>query len=255
VPQWTKNGAYGVLRRFYDEIWVAGVQAIYDPITQYRLPPALVPRVKFCGHVARSTRAEDVEGVRQELRLDGAPLVVVSCGGGGDGYPLVRAYADVVDSFVQRGVHSAVFLGPDMPAEQRRDLKQRLLPLSERVHTYDFRPDLVAFLRLAAVSVSMGGYNTICELMGQRTPSVVVPRAYPRVEQVLRAEAFAARGLLRMIHPEVFSPAALEHEVTAQLSSGLRPTPIEGLDFAGLSRIARRVRKQLAPRESGESGR
>jgi predicted glycosyltransferase len=98
----------------------------------------------------------------------------------------------------------------------------------------------------------MGGYNTICELMAQRTPAVVVPRAYPRVEQVLRAEAFAARGLLRVIRPEAFGPAALEREVTALLSGGDRPAPVEGLDFAGLSRVARRVRKQLALREIGE---
>lgn len=257
VSQWRAQGMFSVLRRYYDEIWVAGVQAVFDPIVQYQLPPALVPRVKFCGHLARSTRAEDVESVRQELCLGTAPLVVVSCGGGGDGYALVRTYAEIAASLGERGVHSAVFLGPDMPAVQRRALKQRLLPLSERVHTYDFRTDLVAFLRLASMSISMAGYNTVCELMALGTPAVVVPRTYPRVEQLLRAEAFANLGLLRVVRPEALSPATLRREVELQLNAPAerrRRTPVEGLDFAGLSRVARRVRKHLGVQEAAGQG-
>jgi len=253
VPQWRELGVYGALQRFYDEIWVAGSQPIFDPIALYEFPPAIAQRVKFCGHVVRSTRPEDADAVGRELRLGSAPLVVVSCGGGGDGYPLISAYIDAAEPLAREGLHSAVFLGPDMPSVQRRELKQRLLPLSDHVHTYDFRPDLVSFLRLASVSVSMAGYNTVCELVTMRKPAVVVPRAYPRIEQVLRAEAFAARGLLRLVRPEELNPITLRREIEALLRA---PAPDgggalpEGIDFAGLGRIARRVRKHLGLTDS-----
>lgn len=248
VPQWRELKVYDVLRRFYDEIWVAGSRPIFDPIRLYQIPPVVAQRVKFCGYVVRSSRPEDVEAVARELRLGGAPLVVVSCGGGGDGYPLIHTYIDAAEPLARDGVHSAVFLGPDMPAVQRRELKRRLLPLSDRFHTYDFRPDLVSFLHLASASVSMAGYNTVCELIAMRKPAVVVPRSYPRVEQLLRAEAFAALGLLRVLRPDALSAEALRKEIDGllhpQTSSDGAPLP-EGIDFAGLSRIARRVRKHL----------
>lgn len=247
VPVWRELGVYDALQRFYDEVWVAGCQPVFDPVAMYELPSSLHGRVKFCGYVVRSSAADDVAVLRQELRLGDAPLVVASCGGGGDGYPLLDAYADVAGGLARDGVCSAVFLGPDLPAAQRRTLKQRLLPLSERVSTYDFRPDLVAFLQLASVSVSMAGYNTASEIVAQGTPAVVVPRVTPRVEQLLRAQAFAARGLLRVVRPERLNPETLQAEVRAALATprGCERTLPDELDFAGLTRIARRVRKHL----------
>ncbi len=247
VPQWRSLAVYGVLKRFYDEIWVAGSQSVFDPIALYELPKAVAPRVKFCGYVVRSLPSEDHDSLRREFHLGERPLVVVSCGGGGDGYALIDQYAEALTPLARDGVQSAVFLGPDMPAEHRRALKRRLLPLSDHCLTFDFRPDLVAFLRLARASVSMAGYNTVCEVAALGTPAVVVPRTHPRVEQLLRAEAFAARGLLRVLHPEHLNAPRLCGTVRELLQAP--PTGERGLqagmDFAGLSRMARRLRKHL----------
>ena len=247
VPLWRELGVYDTLQRFYDEVWVAGCQRVFDPVALYELPPSLQPRIKFCGYVVRSSATDDVAVLRQELRIGDAPLVVVSCGGGGDGYTLLDTYAEIAGTLGREGVCSAVFLGPDLPAAQRRTLKQRLLPLSERVFTYDFRPDLVSFLQLATVSVSMAGYNTASEIVAHGTQAIVVPRVTPRVEQLLRAEAFADRRLLRVVRPEVLTPATLGGAVRTALETprnGERALP-DGIDFAGLTRIARRVRKHL----------
>lgn len=248
VPQWRSLGVPAVLRRFYDEIWVAGCRAVFDPVALYGIPPDVAGQVKFCGYVVRSVPEGDLDRLRREFRLGSHPLVVVSCGGGGDGYPLISAYADVAGVLAREGVQSAVFLGPDMPPAQRNDLKQRLLPLSGDVLTFDFRSDLVAFLQVASASVSMAGYNTACEVVGSRTPAAVIPRTYPRVEQALRAEAFAARGLLRVVRPDDLTGGCLYRVVRDLLDEsardGARPLP-PGMDFAGLTRMARRTRKHL----------
>src|SRR5262249_23099733 len=64
VPQWRASGVYDVLEQFYDEIWVAGCRAVFDPITMYDLPRAVVPRLKFCGYVVRSSPPADVQALR-----------------------------------------------------------------------------------------------------------------------------------------------------------------------------------------------
>ena len=247
VPHWRRLGVYEVLEELYDEIWVAGCQAVFDPIRLYELPPRVAAKVRFCGYVARSDTTHDLAALRRELRLTDAPLVVASCGGGGDGAPLIETFVEAVRPLLAEGLQAAVFLGPDMPVAQRRELKRRLLPLSEHVYTFDFRPDLVAFLRLAAASVSMAGYNTLSETLSLGVPALVVPRATPRLEQVLRAEAFQGHGLARVLHPDHLTPEALRgalQEVLA-LPPGAAGRLPAGVDFAGRRRITRRVRRHL----------
>jgi len=50
--------------------------------------------------------------------------------------------------------------------------------------------------------VSMGGYNSVCEALSVGRPLVIVPRSTHKIEQQIRAETLAARGLARWIHPK-----------------------------------------------------
>jgi predicted glycosyltransferase len=248
LPLWRKVGMLGVLEEFYDEIWIAGCRSVFDPVRLYELPARIARKVKFCGYVVRGVPPQVSADLVRELRLGKGPYVTVSCGGGGDGYAVVDAYVEAGKRLAADGVESFVFLGPDMPSSQRRRLKERLLPLSERIHTFDYRPDLVAFLQLSAASLSMAGYNTVCELVSMRKAAVVVPRVQPRVEQLLRAQALADRGLLDIVMPDELSPAtlieALRSAIDRAPTHAERPLP-SSIDFGGLRRIARRARFHL----------
>lgn len=248
VPKWREQGVYEVLKEFYQEIWVAGCQPVFDPIALYELPPSVAAKVKFCGYVVRSSTPTEAENLEREFHLQSTPLVVASCGGGGDGYPLLRTYLEAMQPVPRKVLRSAVFLGPDMPAIERQELKKRLLPLSDRFMTFDFRADLVSFLQASSACVCMGGYNTVCELVALRKPAIVVPRTYPRLEQLLRANALADLGLLRVFRPEQLTPENLRAALLHLLDRAVprRCTLPPGVDFAGLTRIARRVRKLLA---------
>ncbi len=250
IPHWQRLGVYDVLDELYDEIWVAGCRAVFDPVQLYEFPARVAAKVRFCGYVVRSDAETDLAALRRELRLTDRPLVVASCGGGGDGATLLETFVEAVRPLLAGGLQAAVFLGPDMPPAQRRELKRLLLPLSAHVATYDFRPDLVAFLRLASVSVSMAGYNTMCETLALGTPALVVPRTTPRLEQVLRARAFEGHGLARVIPPDQLTPEALRRalqEVLAMPRARAAAALPPGVDFGGQRRITRRVRKHLGP--------
>ncbi len=249
VEHWQKVGMNEVLERFYDEVWIAGAREVFDLPTLYRFPEEIRRRTRWCGYVVRSSSAADVDRLRRELQLDERPRVLVSCGGGGDGYALMDAWAQAAAGLARDGVDSIVLLGPDMPLAERRELRSRLLPLGDRALVFDFSPDVPALLELSTVSVSMAGYNTVCEVVSAGKPALIVPRAAPRDEQWLRAKALGDLGIVSILHPESLNAATLEsqvRELLARAETGWRPLLPEGVDFAGASRIARRVRKHLA---------
>ena len=43
------------------------------------------------------------------------------------------------------------------------------------------------------------GYNTVCEILTQQTVSLLIPRETPRLEQLIRTQAMAGRGLVDYI--------------------------------------------------------
>jgi len=250
AAQWKKDDVYGALDRFYDEIWIAGCREVFDPIELYGFPPRIAERTRFCGYVVRSVSEEETTSLALEYRFPERPMVVVCCGGGGDGAPLIRAYAAMVQKLPPEALYSVVFLGPDMPPAERRELKNILLPLHDRVLLFDYRPDLTAFLRLAAVTVSMAGYNTMCEVVSLGKRAVVVPRGHPRVEQVLRARSFEKLGLVHVVDAADLSADTLSRAVFDALSELRSPASEQpklptGMDFGGRRRIAKRVERFL----------
>jgi predicted glycosyltransferase len=104
----------------------------------------------------------------------------------------------------------------------------------------------------AAAVVSMGGYNSVCELLSAGRPTLVVPRTTPRREQLVRAEGLAPHTALDHVLPEHATPAVL----AAWLDRAVRraATPHD-LDLDGLGRLARLVDDLLAPTLAEETSR
>jgi len=91
----------------------------------------------------------------------------------------------------------------------------------------------------ADVVVSLAGYNTVCELLSYAHRAILVPRAEPVQEQLIRARLLAAKGYFDLIEPEDLKPDVL----MARVLSALKPTPtvVPPLDLDGLPRIAQRT--------------
>jgi predicted glycosyltransferase len=89
----------------------------------------------------------------------------------------------------------------------------------------------------AAAVVSLGGYNTFCEVLSLNKRSLIVPRVTPRAEQLLRAHAAQKLGLVQMLHPADLTPETLA-EAIIQLPNQSPPAShrIPGL-LNGLRRI------------------
>jgi predicted glycosyltransferase len=130
-----------------------------------------------------------------------------------------------------------------MPAAVRAGFDARISALGGRVSAIGFHGQLERLLANAAGVVAMGGYNTFCEILSADRPAIVVPRTRPRREQVIRAAAAEAHGLLRMLTAERdgIAPETMARAIRA-LASQRRPSEaaMPGL-LSGLETVVARA--------------
>ena len=115
------------------------------------------------------------------------------------------------------------------------------------MHVLAFHADVPGLMRASSLVVAMGGYNTLCEIVAAGRPAVIVPRARPRLEQHIRAQAFAARGLVEMVPADEVTPARLAAAVERALLQGSPPAAIhQRWNGNGLPRIAGHIADLLS---------
>ena len=99
-------------------------------------------------------------------------------------------------------------------------------------------------IQQAAAVISMGGYNTVSEILASDTPALLVPRETPRLEQLIRATALKNAGAIDLLRVTDLSTAALEDWLTERLSdqdagtrsqlAGRRRLRLDGLETVPL---------------------
>jgi len=101
-------------------------------------------------------------------------------------------------------------------------------------------------MRDARGIVSMGGYNTFCEIISFDKRALLVPRDRPRREQLIRATRAAELGLVDMLNMGAADDPSMMAEALRRLPE--RPLPsMQGnvLDLEGLNSISRMVGSYL----------
>ncbi len=230
---WAQEGIYRTLENDYDLILVYGSQELYDIGAEYALPATVERRVRYCGYLDRLT---DASPTVAETRADSSAerLVVLTAGGGGDGFPMMRAYLLGLRQCSTMPFSSVLLTGPLMDAGEQSELRELASRLpTNQIKIETFLTDPLPLLASADLVVAMAGYNTTCELLAMRQRVLFVPRATPRQEQLIRASALAKHGLAQMIHPDSLTPAAMLARVQQSL---VQPRPQEQqLSAAGIS--------------------
>ncbi len=229
---WEREGLYDLLDNLFDRILVYGERDIYDVVSEYGLSSRAADKTRFVGYLRRDVESRTVQQVRAELELGANGLVLVTAGGGQDGRHLFEVMLEVLRRRQGRAARfdSLLVGGPLMPLRHQQTLRSlaSTVPGARFVDSVD---DLTAYVAAADVVVSMGGHSTICEILSFARPAVIVPRAAPRREQLIRAEALSKRGLVRMIHPDELTPARLSQELERLLerpAAAAAPVRLDG---------------------------
>jgi predicted glycosyltransferase len=144
--------------------------------------------------------------------------VLVTPGGGQDGFEILSTYLDSLGGApLSQHCRSILISGPEMSQPQKEFL-QRAAGKYPQTTFCEFTDDLMSVMNAADVVISMGGYNTVCEVLSLNKRAVVIPRVRPAEEQLIRAERMAERGLFSFIHPDQLTPATLKDAVSKELT-------------------------------------
>lgn len=225
---WRREGVVEALRAYYDRILVWGMPEVYDLVREYDLPADIAGRVEYCGYIAAGSDARD------SRRTPGKRMVLATVGGGEDGATLLSTFLRSLPLTAER-FGAVVVMGPDLPEDRRAEIRELVRKCPRPVFAFDFTRQMERLLASADVVVSMGGYNTVCEVLSRGLRNIIVPRTRPRREQLLRAERLQDLGAARMIHPDALDPATLAAAIDDELRSPAR-NGHGGLDFRGLDR-------------------
>jgi predicted glycosyltransferase len=217
---WREKGVYEILQDLYAEIWVYGNREFYDPVQEYDIAESISQKMFFTGYIPRKIPGpEAVRNMRKELGVKAdEKLVVVTTGGGGDGYALMRNYVSMLESAAKPLPFKSVLItGPFMPKNKRRKIFKRAR--KKGVRGYHFYRQMEKIFAAADLVVCMGGYNSLCEILSQGTPSLVIPREAPRKEQLIRAQAFKRHGLVDYISWGELTPQILQQKIMSFLEA------------------------------------
>jgi FkbM family methyltransferase len=233
--EWDETIDVRRLAEVYDRVIVFGDRVVFDPAVECGFPEVIAGRTRFCGYIGPGEPAVPAEAIRARLGVGNGQLVVVTVGGGENGSALLDAYLTAMGRSNLRldGVRSLVVAGPFLEARMRERLAAMAASLPA-VTFVSFLDDLPSYLDAADAVVTMGGYNGVVEAVGRRKPTIVVPHDDALGEQRLRAEHFAALGLVTTILPSDLTAERLGRAVREALDSQVSPPAV--LDFDGLKR-------------------
>ncbi|MDM9382254.1 glycosyltransferase [Chlorogloeopsis sp. ULAP01] len=240
--EWRRARNEEAILKYYDAVWVYGDPDVFDPIQKYRFSPEIAAKVRYAGYFNQCHRLQYVdstENVLEQLKLPPGKLALCLVGGGQDGALLGQMFAQATLPSDMNGV---ILTGPFMPSNIRQLLYNHV-KMHPRLRVLEYLQEPTQLLSQADCVVSMGGYNTTCELLSFGKRSLIVPRVTPRLEQWIRAKRLQELGWIDVLHPDHLTPNAIANWLRqCQAPSSKTRTPI---DLNGLNRLPELVMEVL----------
>ncbi|MCH9698929.1 MAG: glycosyltransferase [Gammaproteobacteria bacterium] len=245
IKIWRKHAYNDVIMRFYQHIFVVGSETVFDICQQYELPEQLQDITEYCGYLHRTVHDQSGK-TNSKPRLHQQQTVLVTPGGGEDGFNLIQHYLEgLSQNPLPDGYRSLIVTGPEMSTDHI-DWIMRNAGSQKNVMVEVFTSRLLTYIEQAELVVSMAGYNTLCEILSLNKAAIVVPRVKPVQEQLIRAEQFAKHHLLHCIHPGQLNASRLLARVHHQIKQpNHQRLPADVIDFNGLPYISKRINTLL----------
>ena len=243
---WQEKEVYENVGKLYSEVWVYGDKALYDPVSEYNIPPAISEKLYFTGYIPRKVPAPfEAEDIRRQLNFDPKePLVTVTTGGGGDGFWVLNSFLTMLEvmeaSSTPLPFKSIIITGPFLSDDENAVVHERARALG--ILVYKFFLHMEQLFAASSLVVCMGGYNTVCEILSQQIPSLVIPRETPRKEQLIRAMVMEKKGLLDYIPWAGVSPDLMREKILGMLAnSEFFCKAMANFPLTGIDRICSRI--------------
>src|SRR5215469_9453357 len=236
----------GIVNAYFDLILVHGDPALHTLGESFHRVQDLRCNLLYTGFVQQA----DTGGT--PVMDCSEPTIIASIGSGRyrQGQFLLESVIRAAALLEARIPHRfCIFAGPFIPDEVYADL-QRLGREARHVEIQRYSPSLPGYLHRADLSISMGGYNSIMNLMAAGIRSLVYPYTSNNdQEQHIRARKLESLGIVELLHPEMLAPQVLASRIeemlaktparlnfdmngaanTARILHSLRPSPVLGV--------------------------
>jgi predicted glycosyltransferase len=228
--EWEEQELTAAVAEHYDAVLCYGDQAVYDQVAEYGHPAVVADRLRYVGYLTDDLLATGAAQIRA-AHARGARLAVCTLGGGQDAAGIASAFLAAMLHLREQGWRGILITGPYMADSDVKALRGH--EGAADVEIIRMTTDVPSYLAAADAVFCMGGYNTTCEVLALAVPAVIVPRTTPRLEQLMRAQRLADRGLLHWLHPDGLTP-----RVVAGALACVADTPHDDLleEMAGLAR-------------------
>ena len=233
--EWAGRDMLSAMDDLYDDIWIYGLEEFFNPLTTMDVTPALRDKIIYTGYLPRSLPKE--HHLPEKLDME-EPYILVTPGGGGDGATMVDWVMRAFECDDAPPFGALMVLGPFMPPELRAEFMDRAAKL-DRVKVISFDSRMEVLMANSVGVISMGGYNTFCEILSYDKRALVIPRMEPRKEQLNRATRAEELGLSKMLIPDGDLDTRTMVEALRNLpdqnkpSESLLPGMLDGLDRIG----------------------
>jgi predicted glycosyltransferase len=195
----------------------------------FSLAPELGERLFYGGYVSQPTPKHWPKRNKQ---------ILVSQGGGNVGQQLLVAVVQA--AALLPDYHFIVATGSGTSLADRDYLTS--LIESPNVQVVRFLADFRSHLLRSALSINMGGDNTLLDVIATKTPSLAFP--YPgNSEQALRIKKLAHEGWVTQLNESDLNPQTLKHQIFSALT---QPYPENAINLDGAINISRKIQQVIA---------
>jgi predicted glycosyltransferase len=228
TERWERLDVVPALEERFDRILIYGHPAVFDAVATYRLPASIAAKARYSGYACAPRDDLDPRSFAGMLGLGSGRLLLVAAGGGQDAWPLFSSTLGALPLLrADPAPRVLLVTGPFMPHDERRRIEALADSSACLIRE---TADVVAAMAASRASATMGGYNTLTEAMMLGRRPIVVPRVTHKREQLIRAQAFEARGLARCLPPSELSPAVMAEALDGELEAPARVDASEYLD-------------------------
>lgn len=235
-PAAYENKVVDTMNRFFDLLLVHSDPAFQSLAETFARLDDIRASAVYTGYVVPEVKPEPV------ARTD---TIIASIGGGRFGHELAEAVVRAAPLLAGRIPHSIrLYTGPFCPgvvAGRLRELAQG----HDNITVERFTPDLHHKLQSAAMSISMGGYNTTMNILATGVRAMMMGCTNNGgMDQVERVEKLARLGVVNAIRPADLEPERFARRITECLAHEPARTT---LDINGVPATVRALQELLEP--------
>jgi predicted glycosyltransferase len=230
-----------IVNSYFDLILIHGDPAFQELDETFHRVGDLHCEIQYTGLVQQ----EEPALTAVSTQFDTVPTIVASIGSGRyrHGQVLLESVIQAAALLGEKIPHRfRVFAGPLIPHEVYAALEQ-MARQARNVEIEKYSPHFIEHLKRADLSISMGGYNTIMNILATGVRSLVYPyTANDDLEQQIRARKLASLGVVELLHTEMLAADVLAPKIAGMLAK--KPARF-AFDMNGATNTARILRSAV----------